>query len=80
MPPGKPRSHDYARNALYRQRQTVRKWGLFALVVALIIGAIVAPNTTLLAFVALVVFGLFGTAVAWGLRLIDRLLAPPPRD
>ena len=77
MPPTRPRSNDYALNALHRQRQTARKWGLFVLVVALILGAMMAPHTTLLAFTALLVFGAVGVAVAWGLRLINRLLTPP---
>lgn len=74
-----PPQHDQeeALHALHLQRQTVRKWGLFILVVALIIGAIVAPHTTLLAFVGLVVFGAFGLAVAWALRQIDRFFKSP---
>lgn len=71
MPP--PDQSEEALQALHRQRQTVRQWGLFALVVALVIGAIIAPHTTLLVFVALVAFGTFGLAVAWALRQIDRL-------
>ena len=77
MPPPTPRSKDYALHALHRQRQTVRKWGLFALAVALIIGAMMAPHTTLLAFAALLVFGAVAAAVTFGLRLINRLMAPP---
>ena len=71
MPPSQ-KSGD-ALDALHLQRQTARKWGLLALVIALIIGAVIAPQTTLLAFVALVAFGAFGLAVAWALRQIDRL-------
>ena len=77
MPPPTRRTDEQARHALVRHRQMARNWGLFALVVALIIGAMVAPHTTLLAFVALVVLGGFGLAVGWGLRVISNLFTPP---
>jgi hypothetical protein len=73
MPPDDRQRSDYARHALYRHRQIARQWGLFALVVALIIGALTAPNTTLLVAALLVVFGALGLAVSFGLRLIGRL-------
>lgn len=77
MPPPTRRTDEQARRALLRHRQMTRNWGLFALVVALIIGALIAPNTTWLAFLALVVLGSFGLAVGWGLRLINNLFSPP---
>jgi len=77
MPPPARRSNDSARHALLRQRQMARNWGLFALAIALIICAVIAPHTALLVFVALVVFGAFGIVVGWGLRLINRLFNPP---
>ena len=77
MPPPTRRTDEQARRALLRHRQITRNWGLFALVVALIIGSLIAPNTTWLAFLALVVLGSFGLAVGWGLRLINNLFSPP---
>ena len=75
MPPRTPRSADYAAQALRRQRQLVRKWGLFALAIALVIGAMIAPYTTLLAFGALLAFGVFGAGVSWVMRRFDRWMS-----
>lgn len=68
---------DEANGALHRQRQTLRKWGLFVLIAALIIGAIVAPHTTLLVFVLLIGLGALGLAIAWALRQMERLFQRP---
>lgn len=77
MPPDRRRSKEQARHGLLRHRQMVRNWGLFALVAAIILGAIVAPRTTLLAVVLLGGLGAAGLAVGYGLRLINRLFTPP---
>ena len=77
MQPRKPRSADYALNVLYRQRQAMRKWGLVALFFGLVGGALAAPHTTLLIFLALVVFGVFGGGVSLAMRAFGRWFDRP---
>lgn len=76
MSPRTPRSADYAAQVLHRQRLLVRKCGLFGLAAALVIGAMIAPNTTLLVFVLLVMFGAFGVSLSWVMRRFDRWMSP----
>ena len=63
MPPPTPRSKTCPPRPS-SPAPDVRNWGLFALAVALIIGAMIAPHTTLLAFVCLLVFGAVGSPSA----------------
>lgn len=70
-------TRDSALDDLRRQQRTARKWGLIVVALGLAIGALVAPNTALLVFVALVVFGTLGWGIGQVLRVIGRWFDGP---
>ena len=63
------------RRDLSRQRRKTMIWGAVALTVALVVGALFAPNTTLLAFVLLAGLGGAGWLVGSLMRAFDRWIS-----
>ena len=77
MPRRTLRSSQYANRVLYRQRLAARRWGLVGVAIALIVAALFAPRTALLAFLALAIFGGFGFALQWAMRRLNRWMSRP---
>ena len=62
---------------LAQHRSKAIVWGVLVLIIVCILGALVAPHTTLLAVALLVGLGAAGLIVNYGTRLIGNLFKSP---